>query len=128
MAAGAGSDKLRKMEDSKMPAKAERELVSIQRLVVAVQMGLAKRLIIQRRGIAQPREVNARQSPPRAAIGEHHHLLIPKGLHHSAQGCEARATLGERIEKTPQPCEGCINTAPNPFSPPCRNHWLRFSC
>ena len=58
MAAGARSDKLRKMEDSKMPAQAERELVSIQRLVVAVKMGLAKRLIIQRR--AEPNPVKSK--------------------------------------------------------------------
>ena len=35
---------------------------------------------------------------------------IPKGLHRSAQGCEARATLGKR-RKCHQPQRGCDPTA-----------------
>src|SRR3954469_9440612 len=36
--------------------------------------------------------------PPRSEASE---LLTPKGLKHSAQGCEARATLGSRRHKIP---------------------------
>ena len=53
---------------------------------------------------------------------------IPKELYHSAQGCEARATLGVCTEMNPQPCKGCIPAPTGPFSPPCRNHWPGFWC
>jgi hypothetical protein len=33
------------------------------------------------------------------------------GLHHSAQGCEARATLGIAAEHFPQPQRGCGTTS-----------------
>ena len=36
---------------------------------------------------------------------------IPTGLHHPAQGCEARATLGHTPHYFPQPQRGCITIA-----------------
>ena len=35
---------------------------------------------------------------------------IPTGLRPKAQGCEARATLGERGLDIPQPQRGCVNS------------------
>jgi hypothetical protein len=37
---------------------------------------------------------------------------IPKGLYHSAQGCERRATLGAHDEMNRLPCKGCITSRP----------------
>jgi len=37
---------------------------------------------------------------------------IPSGLHPSAQGCEARGTLGNRPRLFPQPQRGCITVSP----------------
>jgi hypothetical protein len=52
---------------------------------------------------------------------------IPKGLYHSAQGCERRATLSAHGEMNRLPCKGCITAPTDAFSPPCRNHWRGFS-
>jgi hypothetical protein len=52
---------------------------------------------------------------------------IPKGLHHSAQGCAPRATLGGCAEMEPQPCRGCIIAPTGSFWPPCRNLQAGFS-
>ena len=46
---------------------------------------------------------------------------IPKGLHHSAQGCEARATLGESAEKRPPTLKGlhhCLDRSMLAAKPP----------
>jgi len=37
---------------------------------------------------------------------------IPTGLHHSAQGCAPRATLGHAFHHFPQPQRGCITGSP----------------
>jgi hypothetical protein len=41
---------------------------------------------------------------------------IPKGLYHSAQGCERRATLGAHGEMNRLPCKGCITAPTDAFS------------
>ena len=41
-----------------------------------------------------------------------HGVITPTVFHHTAQGCEARVTLGNRRQKRINPAAGCINRRP----------------